>query len=244
MAKRSFSIPRPVQYAVLGVAVIAAGAMVWSAFQPVTPPVSSSTREALQPEDFATEDAENTTALFIGDSYTHGTGASDKSLRWSTLVAGTAGWFEVNEALGGTGFVTTSSVNGCGRDYCGTYSEVIESLSVDPAVVVIAGGQNDFRAFAADPAGVSAAIQSTYNLARERFPEARIISVGPSIIGQVSETVVAFDAAVQAAASSVGAEYVTLISPDALDGSMDAGDGGHVNDTGHRAIADRVVTIL
>ncbi|GAA2577193.1 SGNH/GDSL hydrolase family protein [Microbacterium binotii] len=183
--------------------------------------------------------------LFIGDSYTHGTGASNKDNRWSTIVAQAKGWTEDNEALGGTGFVTTSGVNGCGRDYCATYGEVIDSLTdATPSIVVIAGGQNDFRAYSADPDTVSNAIRSTYEKARARFPDARMISVGPTIIGDVSATVQGFDSVVREAAASVGAEYVNMIDPDVLDRSMDAGDGGHVNDTGHRAIADRVLSTI
>ena len=37
---------------------------------------------------------------------------------------------------------------------------------------------------------------------------------------------------------------VALIDPDIVDPSMDIGDGGHVDDTGHRAIADAVLAKL
>lgn len=184
-------------------------------------------------------------ALFIGDSYTHGTGASDPANRWTSIVAQAKSWAEDNEGLGGTGFVATAGVNGCGRSYCGTYGEVINSLiNADPSVVFIAGGQNDFRAYAADPDTVTTAIQATYENARSRFPDAQIISVGPTIIGDVSSAVEGLDAAVRTAAETVGAQYVNMIDPDVLDKSMDVGDGGHVNDTGHRAIAERVLSTI
>jgi lysophospholipase L1-like esterase len=46
---------------------------------------------------------------------------------------------------------------------------------------------------------------------------------------------------VQAAAHRVGAEYVSLIDPRVIEERMVDLDGVHVNDEGHRAIADRVL---
>ena len=39
-------------------------------------------------------------AVFIGDSYTRGTGASSPALRWTSLVAAARGWQEQNLGLG------------------------------------------------------------------------------------------------------------------------------------------------
>lgn len=244
MAKRrSFSIPRVWQYIGVGVLAVVTFGLVVQAFQPVTSPVSADTRPAVQPSDFVTPEPVVTPAVFIGDSYTQGEGASSDSARWSTLVSEAEGWAERNEGLGGTGFVSTADVNGCGLNFCPTYGAVLDTLSFDtpPAVVVIAGGQNDLDEWATDPAVVMAAIQALYANARARFPDARIIAVGPSAIGDVTAPVTEMDAAVQAAAASVGAEYMSLLNPDVLDPSMDAGDGAHVSDVGHRAIADRVL---
>ena len=41
---------------------------------------------------------------FYGDSYTLGTGASDPSLRWSTIVSEQRGWREFNPSANGLGF--------------------------------------------------------------------------------------------------------------------------------------------
>jgi len=63
--------------------------------------------------------------VFIGDSYTHGTGSSSKALRWSSVVSSAEGWSEVNLGRGGTGYKATSSNNGCGLKYCPNYAEMV-----------------------------------------------------------------------------------------------------------------------
>lgn len=181
-------------------------------------------------------------AAFVGDSYTAGVGATDDRARWTTVLSGDAGWAEVNLGRGGTGYVTSSGQAGCGREYCPTYLEMLpEVVEADPDIIVVSGGQNDFGAWAADAPAVTASIQGTYQAMRDAMPDARIIAVGPSTTGAVSQTVKDFDAAVQAAAVQVGADYVGLIDPDAIDAAMVAPDGGHVNDAGHAAIAARVL---
>ena len=89
------------------------------------------------------------------------------------------------------------------------------------------------------------AIASSYAQARQEFPAARIIAVGPSFLGGTARWQSDMDAAVREAAASVEAEYVSLLDPPVLgDRALELGDGGHVNDLGHRAIADRVLSVL
>ncbi|MCU1445188.1 SGNH/GDSL hydrolase family protein [Cryobacterium sp.] len=185
----------------------------------------------------------DTAAVFLGDSYTQGWGASEPSRRWSALVAEEAGWVEVNQGQGGTGFVTTSGLGGCGLAYCPTYLErVPDVVAAQPDIVVIAGGQNDLAALAADPDAVRAAVTETYDLIREGLPQARIIAVGPSTAQPGNELIVELDEWVQETAASVGADYVSLIDPVVIEPGMVTVDGVHVNDEGHRAIAERVLS--
>ncbi|MBX0299860.1 SGNH/GDSL hydrolase family protein [Cryobacterium sp. 1639] len=184
----------------------------------------------------------DTAAVFLGDSYTQGWGASEPGTRWSALVADGAGWVEVNQGQGGTGFVTTSGLGGCGLDYCPTYPErVPDVVAVQPDIVLIAGGQNDLSALAADPDAVRAAVDETYTRIREGLPQARIIAVGPSTAQPGNALIAELDGWVQAAAASVGADYVSLIDPVVIEPEMVDTDGVHVNDAGHRAIAERVL---
>jgi lysophospholipase L1-like esterase len=184
----------------------------------------------------------DTAVVFLGDSYTEGWGATEPSTRWSALVAEEAGWVELNQGQGGTGFVTTSSFGGCGLDYCPTYVErVPDVLAAEPDIVVIAGGQNDLASLSAEPDAVRAAVMETYEGIRTGLPRARIIAVGPSTARPGNALIEKLDGWVQAAATSVGADYVSLIDPVTIEPDMVSPDGVHVNDEGHRAIADRVL---
>ncbi|PXA70036.1 SGNH/GDSL hydrolase family protein [Cryobacterium arcticum] len=183
-------------------------------------------------------------AVFLGDSYTQGFPPVPAEQRWSTLVAADAGWTEVNQGLGGTGFVTTSVMSACGLEYCPTYVERVPGvIAAAPDVVLIAGGQNDRAALAADPDRVRAAVDATYDQIRQGLPNARIIAVGPSTAEPATDLIVELDAWVQAAAARVGADYVSLIDPVVIEEDMIGPDRVHVNEAGYRAIADRVLTV-
>jgi lysophospholipase L1-like esterase len=181
-------------------------------------------------------------AVFLGDSYTEGWGATKTSTRWSTIVADEAGWVELNQGQGGTGFVTSAGLGGCGLDYCPTYLErVSDVIDAQPDIVLIAGGQNDLVGLSSEPAAVRDALNETYDRIRSGLPRARIIAVGPSIAPPNNDLINELDTWVQAAAKRVGADYVSLIDPVVIEPDMVEIDGVHVNDKGHRAIADRVI---
>ena len=163
-------------------------------------------------------------------------------MKWSTLVAHDAGWFEVNQGQGGTGYVTTAGVASCGQEHCPTYPErVADIIAAAPDVVVVAGGQNDRWVLGTDPEFVHAAVDETFRLIRAGLPNARLIAVGPSTAEPATAMITDLDSWVQAAALRVDAEYVSLLDPRVIRSDMVVADGVHVNDAGHRAIADRVL---
>jgi lysophospholipase L1-like esterase len=178
-------------------------------------------------------------AAFLGDSYTWGWGITERSRRWSTLVAHQMGWEERNFGVGGTGYSTYSDK---GQAYRYRADEI---TAVAPNIVVVSGGVNDRRDIASDREAVVEAVEQTYENLREHLPRARIIAVGPTFLDQVTPDLIALDEAVRGAARDVGADYVSLISPTyVLRPDEFNPDGLHVNDEGHRAIADRVVSVL
>lgn len=236
---------------VAGLSILALAAII-TAHAALTPPATvSGTVSAISEVKFTDTPlltpapAPEPIVAFIGDSYTHGTGASDHAHRWTTLVSAAEGWSEVNLGLGGTGFLTSAGLNGCGKDYCSTYEERVAANTVPDAVTyVVAGGQNDYAAWATNEAGVTATINRTYANLRALHPKAKIIAVGPSVIGSVTRSASGMDAAVRTAAASVGAQYISLISPNVLTADMATGQGGHVTDVGHQAIATAVLAAL
>jgi lysophospholipase L1-like esterase len=225
------------------VAVLTGG---WSAV-PVLPAPTAAATSAPAPAPSpgaTTAPTQAPVAVFLGDSYTQGFGAVPLERRWSSLVARDAGWTEVNQGLGGTGYVTTSNIFACGLDYCPTYVErVQEVIAADPDIVLISGGQNDRWLLPTDPDRVREAVDTTFEGIRNGLPNARIIAVGPSTAEPATEQIEALDEWVQAAAARVDADYVSLLDPVVIQPNMIALDGVHVTDAGYRAIADRVLTV-
>jgi hypothetical protein len=118
---------------------------------------------------------------------------------------------------------------------------VQEAAATNPGRVVVAGGQNDFSL---DFAEVEPTIKKTYADLRAALPNATIIAVGPSAVGNVTQKITDFDNAVQQAAAAIGAQYVSLINPDVLDESMTSAGNTQMNDAGQAAIAKRVIDSL
>jgi lysophospholipase L1-like esterase len=176
--------------------------------------------------------------LFVGDSYTVGQGTTSPELRWSTRVSEEMGWQELNVAVGGTGFVKGNAK----RDNYPTQLRSVPWGGVD--IVVIAGGQNDFKTLRRDPARVFDAVADTYALAALRFPDAEIVAVGPSTPRAVGLEARALDSAVRAAAAAHGATYVSLLDPNIVQGGLVHADGVHTTDTGNARIAERVLATL
>ncbi|POH58744.1 SGNH/GDSL hydrolase family protein [Cryobacterium zongtaii] len=229
-------------------AVVGAGAASTASLVPTLPPAtpaptaSAPPTASSAPTDAPPPPTDPAVAVFLGDSYTQGWGASNPTMKWTTLVAYAAGWTEVNEGQGGTGYVTMAGVSGCGQDDCPTYPDrVADIVAAAPDVVVIAGGQNDRWALATDPELVQAAVDRTFSLLREGLPNARLIAVGPSTAEPATAMITDLDGWVRAAADRVDAEYVSLLDPVVIQSDMVVSDGVHVNDAGHRAIADRVL---
>lgn len=174
-------------------------------------------------------------ALFIGDSYTAGVGASEPELRWTTLVSTELGWTEKNEGRGGTGYVKTSGVEGCGLEHCPIYSEAIAaSTTFTPDVVIISGGRNDGQA----TEGYNAAVQGAISTAKKKWPKATVVVTSPiwddDAAPQWWPTLVT---TVREAAAASGATFLDMGHP--LQGNVRfvTEDGVHPNDAGHRAIA-------
>lgn len=184
-------------------------------------------------------------AVFLGDSYTQGLGASSESTRWVNVTASTKGWNFVNLGRGGTGYLTPSIPQACFHPACPNYAGMIPEVATpSPDYIVVAGGQNDFPAFHASRQSVVEAIRRTYAELRAKFPKAEIVAVGPSTPWAVNADVKLFDRVVQDAAASVNAQYVSLIDPNVIGAGMIFKDKIHVNDTGHQAIAERVTAAV
>jgi len=179
-------------------------------------------------------------AVFIGDAYSAGVGASEAAKRWTSIVSATQGWEAVNLAHGGAGYLVSEGTDDCGGSPCVNYqTTVADAVRLGAAIVVVAGGSNDQDA---DVDTVNAAIVSTYQGIRVGLPSAKIVAVGPTSPEPTAD-LRAIDAAVERSALAVGATYVSLLDPPVVTAEP-LPDGAFVDDEGHAAIADRVNAVL
>lgn len=176
---------------------------------------------------------------FIGDSYTQGAGVDGEGTPWPGLLSSSQGWVERNLGRGGTGYLATNTVVGCGLEYCPNYAEMIpEAVALNPSKVVVSGGRNDIEQ---DPAAVADAIDTFYAELRAQLPDAEVIAISPvwdatdapEEIDQIRE-------AVRAAAEANGAQYLDIGQPLAGKPGLLAADRVHPNNEGHAALADAV----
>lgn len=179
---------------------------------------------------------DDTLVAFYGDSYTLGTGASDPSKRWSTIVSEQRGWTEFNPSVNGLGFVN----NRGGLDLPG------EIIAADPDIVFVTMGLNDNFSFDVAAEQIRAAIDDDLTRLSTQLPDARIVVVEPfwytderpasvqTIIDWVSES-----------ADRIGADFIPGASR-WIEGRPDwiGPDGLHPNDAGYAEMARRMDAAL
>lgn len=179
------------------------------------------------------------TVAFYGDSYTLGTGASDPTLRWSTLISVPRGWNEVNPSVNGLGFVNNRS-SLPGQDL------VQQVIAADPDIVFVTMGLNDNFSMPAAADQIRAAITDDLGALASALPEARLIVVEPfwytdTRPGSVDQ----INGWVQAGAAAVDADYIDGASR-WIEGHPEwiGPDGLHPSDAGYAEIADRMAAEL
>ncbi len=179
--------------------------------------------------------------VFLGDSYTFGSGASTPAKRWSSVVAAVQGWIEINQGVGGTGYGTRRD-DPPGAPYPDRLAEVV---AAHPDIVVVSGGINDLRSPAPAVAG---GVTRTYTTLRALLPGVRLIAIAPfSNDAPPTPALRAIAAEVHAAAATAGADfvdpgYVLEGHPDLVHQS--GPHAGHPNDAGYARMAAAIDSAL
>lgn len=171
---------------------------------------------------------------FIGDSYTAGS-----DVRWTSLVAKTKGWREINLGRGGTGYEATAGKAGCGLDYCPPYGEMAaKAIAAKPDVVFVAGGRNDGGVYPAK-------IKAVFADLRRGLPDAKIYAVSPVWDDDPAPGWLARQSkAVKAAVSAAGGTFLDIGEPLSGHPKLITADGIHPNAEGYQALAAAVLREL
>lgn len=181
---------------------------------------------------------------FYGDSYTLGTGASDPSLRWSTLISEERGWNEFNPSVNGLGFVNHRS------DF-GENDLPALVIAQHPDIVFVTMGLNDNFSFPGRADLIRETITADLTRLRDALPAARIIVVEPFwYTDERPDSVATIIGWVEDAASAIDADWIPGASR-WLDGhyagadeSWMAADGIHPSDIGYRHLAEQMDAAL
>ncbi|MCR2823963.1 SGNH/GDSL hydrolase family protein [Microbacterium sp. zg.Y909] len=186
-------------------------------------------------------------ALFLGDSYTAGAGASDDTKAWAAVVASERGWVAENLARGGTGF--TGSVAGaaaraaCGREECPSFVRMaVQGAAVVPDIVIISGGRNDA---ALSDAATEQGILQLFDAVAGTYPDSMVFVT--NVLWDDEDppaSVAVMSTQIQQHAERVGAVFLDLGQPLAGDEASLAADGVHPNDLGHAKIAEALLAAL
>lgn len=179
------------------------------------------------------------TAVFLGDSFTEGFALpeADATQRWTTVVAQTHGWEEINAGCAGAGYTRAGLV--CTTTFREELPVFIES---EPDIIVLSGGLNDLDSSAEQ---ITAAVRATYLSVRDTYPDATIYAisgVGPDATTASALTTV--NTAVAAAADEIGATYIDLGEPLHDRPELLAADGYHPNAQGHHVIAELTSNVI
>ena len=172
---------------------------------------------------------------FYGDSYTLGTGASDPSARWSTVICEQRGWTEFNPSVNGLGFVNNRSTFGDGD----LPDQIIRQ---QPDIVFITMGLNDNFSYSRAGQQIRAQIDDDLDRLVAALPEARFIVVEPFwYTDERPESVEIIIDWVRESADRIDADWIAGASH-WIEGHPEwmAADGLHPNDDGYAEMAVRM----
>jgi lysophospholipase L1-like esterase len=183
-------------------------------------------------------------AVFIGDSYTVGSGTSLEGTGFPAMLGDLRGWEVVNLGISGTGYAMSRDAAWCPAGGCVAYAGVIpDAVGHDPDVVVVSGGRNDLAA--GPPEELAPAVAAFFTRLRDALPTARIVVTSPLWDApSPPQSLIDLGEVVEREALRIGAEYLDLGQPLENRPDLIAPDGLHPNEEGLRLIAERIDALL
>ncbi|SDS35855.1 SGNH/GDSL hydrolase family protein [Agrococcus carbonis] len=183
-------------------------------------------------------------AVFIGDSYTVGSGTSLEGTGFPAMLGELRGWEVVNLGISGTGYAMSRDAAWCPPGGCVAYAGVIpDAVGHDPDIVVVSGGRNDLAA--GSPEQLAPAVVDFFTRLRAALPEARIVVTSPLWDApSPPQSLIDLGVIVEREANRIGAVYLDLGQPLENRPELIAPDGLHPNEEGLRLIAERIDALL
>jgi acyl-CoA thioesterase I len=174
--------------------------------------------------------------MIIGDSFTVGSGPVQGWDSYAAQTARTLGWQLVTAGASGTGFVNPGPV---GRTFEMSFDKEL-SWRPPPGLLIISGGHNDRQV---SPGTVHQAVERLLELARRRWPETKIVVIGPIWMAKAPDWSYQVRDAIAVAAEEAKTPFL-----DPLGRSWGSGtilpDGVHPTYAGHTKIAHWLVDAL
>lgn len=206
---------------------------------------SSSTRYQPTSERVsAQDDAQRPMAIFLGDSFTEGTGGTRYGGYVSTAgrVAGLDAW---PSGVGGTGIVSDDG----GQDGKVKFRDRLyrDVIALKPDVVVIAGGTNDTRMIAngtVTPSQYRSEYNALIQKTKRGLPQAKIVVLGPFCPGTPSSCpgMTQIRDLNKAAARAAGVPFIDVFyfTDATRDRYTSDADDFHLNDAGYEYLGKKV----
>jgi lysophospholipase L1-like esterase len=188
--------------------------------------------------------AQGARVLVFGDSWVYGSAALSPSLGFAYRLADELGWETIVDGVRGSGYLKP------GLDGP-AYGERIAQLdpSLDPDLVIVEGSINDRRLY---PDGYRDAVTSAWDALAARYPDARMVILGPAPqVLPVEDATRRIDADLRELAAARGWWYVSPIAEDWISNAnyaqvIDSGPVGrdHPSTEGHAYLAGRVAAAI
>lgn len=185
------------------------------------------------------------TVMFIGDSWTHGTGADDPATQGYPQTTAAALGVEADVyGYGSVGYVST------GVDKQGAFQTRLaaDQPAGRPSLIVLQGSLNDAKE---SPAKITEAAAALVTDVRGKFPQAQVVMVGPAPATEGLINVLApIDTALSQAATAQEVPYISPLreqwfSAGNLAGYMNPMDGSpHPNNAGHKLFGEKLAAAI
>ena len=187
---------------------------------------------------------EHPRVLVFGDSWVYGSAANVPTLGFAYVAAAALEWDAVIDGVRGSGYLKPG-IDGP------AYGERIAALdpALDPDLVIIEGSINDRRLY---PTGYRSAVNAAWDLLAARYPDARVVVLGPAPqVLPVERATGLIDRDLSALAAERGWLYISPIAQGWIDEGNYAAvidstplGNDHPSTEGHAYLATRLADAL